>query len=106
MIERNDFPKWAYNITTWIMDPWPSPKNQQFAADFVDALGVENGSLGIHSYNWDYLGYSGPENASDHTQIERKDLKCDNKIGVAGKIAPCGFDTHYPEFLPQKKGMD
>jgi hypothetical protein len=33
-------------------------------------------------------------------------LECENKTSILGKISPCGFDTHYPEFLPERKGYD
>ena len=33
-------------------------------------------------------------------------MKCENKTSVIGKTSPCGFDTHYPEFLPARKGFD
>ena len=57
LLERNETPKWAYNITTWLMDAWPSPSHQQFVLDFLNTLDLEKGSLGIHFYNWDFLGF-------------------------------------------------
>lgn len=49
------------------MDGWPSLENFKFVSGIFNALGLEKGQLGVHAYNWDYLGFNGPENVSDHT---------------------------------------
>jgi len=45
-------------------------------------------ALALHYYEWDTLGY---EYGSNYT-------KCESEI-------TCGFDTHYPEYFPTRKGF-
>lgn len=44
--------------------------------------------MGLHYYEWDLLGY---ELGSNYTN-------CTSEVS-------CGFDTHYPEYLPARLGF-
>ena len=46
------------------------------------------GHLALHWYEWDTLGYA---LGSNHTKCDRTN-------------APCGFDTHYPDYFPARVG--
>ena len=63
----------------------------------MSRLNLEKESLGLFLYNWDYLGYN--TNTTNSTE-------CEPQINVMDKKSPCGFDTHYPEFLPARSGFD
>jgi hypothetical protein len=49
--------------------------------------------LALHWYEWDTLGF---ELGSNYTV-------CDPK-SKGGTGAPCGFDTHYPDYFPARTG--
>ena len=75
-------------------------------------LNLDKDALGIHAYNWDYLGHV-PGSGASGAQVQRnddfvdwKDENCQNETSILGKMAPCGFDTHYPDFLPMRKGYE
>ena len=60
----------------------------------IERLNLPKGSLGVHWYNWDLLGRD-PGNPN----------YCQNETTIMGTYAPCGFDTHYPEYLPALNGF-
>jgi len=98
---RSDLPDWLENITLWMNNNWGGdPLRPNYGGDpehvKLEFLAVNDrlklpghgGVLGLHWYEWDTLGY---ELGSNHT-------KCD-RTG-----APCGFDTHYPNYFPARVG--
>lgn len=62
----------------------------------IERLNLPKGSLGVHWYNWDLLGRD-PGNPN-YCQNERETT-------IMGTHADCGFDTHYPEYLPATNGF-
>jgi hypothetical protein len=94
MLERNDIPGWAYNITTWInsQDPLPPDVVTKNVLNLVKRLGLEKDSMGFHYYEWDTLG--------NKLQAFPDDNKCDNENKT------CGFDTHYPDYFPARMGFE
>jgi hypothetical protein len=94
MIDRNDVPAWAYNITTWINSQDPQPP-ESVAANVINLqkrFGLDRDSLAFHYYEWDTLG--------NKASAWPEDNKCDNDKGI------CGFDTHYPDYFPARFGFE
>ena len=98
-------PSWLPNITLWVNNNWGGdPLGPNYGGDpahveeemlaFNRVLDLGRGSLGLHWYEWDTLGYAF---GSNHTQ-------CDRPPAPGIKHANCGFDTHYPNYFPARKG--
>ena len=60
----------------------------QIAKRFGPGIGGVEAPLALHWYEWDTLGY---KEGSNYTE-------CESEI-------TCGFDTHYPEYFPVRKGF-
>ena len=86
------------------MDSQPTSYQVDMARKFKERLGLGKDYIGIHAYNWDLLGRL--SQYDNETLQGVGPLPCENKTSVTGKISPCGFDTHYPEFFPEKRGLD
>jgi hypothetical protein len=94
-------PDWLENVTLWVNNNWGSdPLKPLWGGDPAHVSGemlklnallglpAHGGHLALHWYEWDLLGYSP---GSNYTSCDRHP-------------APCGFDTHYPEYLPARPG--
>ena len=94
-------PDWLENVTLWVNNNWGGdplkplwggdPNYVQLEMLKLNALldlPAHGGHLALHWYEWDLLGYAAGSNYT----------KCDRAP------APCGFDTHYPEYLPARPG--
>lgn len=94
MLERNDVPGWAYNLTTWInsQDPLPPAMVTKNVLNLQKRLGLEKDTLGFHYYEWDTLGNKMAQFPNDNV--------CDNNKSI------CGFDTHYPDYFPARFGFE
>ena len=95
-------------MTTWLQFYQPSHTSLDAIVEIAKRLDLDKDALALHAYNWDYLGSLPTNNTDDLLDLgyDHRYLACENKTGVTGKISPCGFDTHYPEFFPEKKGLD
>lgn len=101
LAQRSDLPDWLENITLWMNNNWGgdplSPPNNGGDPEHVKeeflrinaklGLGRHGGVLALHWYEWDLLGYT-----------DTNYTKCDRQK------APCGFDTHYPNYFPAREG--
>eukprot|EP01126_Amoeba_proteus_P041821 TRINITY_DN4512_c0_g1_i11.p1 TRINITY_DN4512_c0_g1~~TRINITY_DN4512_c0_g1_i11.p1 ORF type:complete len:475 (-),score=62.31 TRINITY_DN4512_c0_g1_i11:300-1724(-) len=98
VVQRKDFPRWLLQLTTWVNSHWQEldifntsggdpevVKNR--VTEIHKRFNLQNG-LGLHWYEWDTLGYALGSNYTD----------CASEI-------TCGFDTHYPEYFPTRKGF-
>ena len=96
---RTDVPAWAENLTVWVNTHWQA--NDIFnisggapavvesrVAQIVQRFALDPGTLGLHWYEWDTLGYREGSNYTD----------CASEI-------TCGFDTHYPEYFPPRENF-
>jgi hypothetical protein len=94
-------PDWLENVTLWVNNNWGGdplrplwggdPNYVQLEMLKLNALlglPAHGGHLALHWYEWDLLGYAAGSNYT----------KCDRSP------APCGFDTHYPDYLPARPG--
>jgi len=98
---RNDVPPQLYNLTTFVNSHWQNHDvfNVSGGDPTVVLERVTNiskrfnlppgGSLGLHWYEWDLLGYAPGSHYGNCTS------------GVA-----CGFDTHYPTYFPVRHGFN
>ena len=99
--DASSFPDWLENVTLWVnnnhgSDPlkplWGGDpthvKLEMLKLNALLGLPAHGGQLAVHWYEWDLLGYAPGSNYT----------KCDRHP------APCGFDTHYPEYLPARPG--
>eukprot|EP00466_Bigelowiella_natans_P008547 jgi/Bigna1/75549/fgenesh1_pg.35_\ len=100
MHERSDIPQWLFNVTTWVNSHWQG--NDIFNTTGGDPavvlnrmraiesrFGLRRGSLALHWYEWDTLGY-----------------KLGSNYSVCETEKTCGFDTHYPEYFPVRSGFE
>ena len=97
---KNALPAWLFNLTTWINSNWQgndifniSGGDPAVVANRVSQIaqrfGLAKDALALHWYEWDTLGY---ELGSNYTV-------CESEV-------TCGFDTHYPEYFPPRKGFN
>jgi hypothetical protein len=97
--QRKDVPLWAQELTVWVNSHWQNndifDKSggapavvEERVLDIVERFGLGNGTLGLHWYEWDTLGYVSGSNYSN----------CGSEI-------TCGFDTHYPEYFPVRQNF-
>jgi len=104
-IASGALPAWLPNVTMWVNNNWGGdPLGPNFGGDpvhvkqemlaFSKMLDFGHGSLGLHWYEWDTLGFA---LGSNHT-------KCDRPNAPGVKHANCGFDTHYPDYFPARQG--
>ena len=88
------------NITLWMNNNWGGdPLGPNYGGDPIHVenemvkvnaalnLPSHGGTLALHWYEWDTLGY---KLGSNHTVCDRHP-------------APCGFDTHYPNYYPARE---
>mmetsp|Transcript_30375 Transcript_30375/g.48477 ORF Transcript_30375/g.48477 Transcript_30375/m.48477 type:complete len:650 (+) Transcript_30375:379-2328(+) len=92
--KRTDLPGWLETTSVWVNSHWQ--EHDVFSKTGGDPTVVENrvnniikrfnlnGSLGLHWYEWDDLGYK------HGSQYEN----CTSDY--------CGFDTNYPEYFPAR----
>ena len=98
--KRSTAPKWLFNLTTWINSHWqgndifnvtggdPTVVEARTTA-IINRFGIAGDALALHWYEWDALGYAP---GSDYENCN---------TGTPN----CGFDTHYPEYFPVRKGF-
>ena len=56
--ERSEIPQWAFDITFWLLGFRVNPEETlQKVITVMSRLKLEKETLGLHLYNWDYLGY-------------------------------------------------
>eukprot|EP00040_Diaphanoeca_grandis_P028556 m.165564 g.165564 ORF g.165564 m.165564 type:complete len:821 (+) comp31388_c0_seq1:121-2583(+) len=100
---RTDLPVWLENITLWMNNNWGGDplgpnyggdpehvKLEMLKVNAVLDLPSHGGHLALHWYEWDTLGYA---YGSNHTKCDRTN-------------APCGFDTHYPDYFPARENCN
>ena len=97
---RTDVPSWSQNLTVWLNSHWqendifnvsggaPNVVEER-VLNIVNRFGLEPNTMGFHWYEWDTLGYV---HGSNYT--------------TCGSEITCGFDTHYPEYFPARKGFN
>ena len=95
--KRTDTPAWVEDMTVWVNTHWqgndifnvsggdPTVVLNRVAA-ITERFQLDKGALGLHWYEWDLLGY---EYGSNYTTCTDED-------------GHCGFDTHYPEYFPER----
>lgn len=106
--ERNNTPAWAYNLTTWLTPFLPSHENYDNIIEIANRLQLDKDALAVHVYNWDYLGHAPGNNRSDDL-VPWWEEDCEDmhgQLNAVGAKQPCGFDTHYPDYLPARRGFD
>ena len=99
--QRTDIPAWLNNVTTWVNSHWQAndvfnktggdpPVVQKRVLDVRQRFALGSGeNVGLHWYEWDTLGY---KYGSDYSDCDPTD-------------PTCGFDTHYPDYFPVRKGF-